>query len=499
MKTTIKAKLLEMPSEESEKIDNLMLRFSSAIRFAFNRRKPDAYDPMNKGDLEKLLQSKYKLNSRYAKDAVMKADSIISSQKELVKEYHSNYKSKVKQVKQELKRAKSKQKIHALKTKLDKYQRKLEEYQKHLDEGTIPKVIFGGKENYKARCEGKISNQEWKELRNNKFCSRGDKTKKGNLNTRIVLDKEDNIFLRINTSVKKNSSRYEYIKVPLYLPQKKNLEGEVNGRDYKSMVLKAVNKEKSYYVEVIHKDNQYFVHITIEEKTPEIKSANPEQVGIIGIDTNPDGFALTCLDQEGNYKWHKCITNPELTSAKGNRRTNLCGELAKEVVEFIKNKGYSVAIEDLEFKRNSYGNKKFERISHQFVYRKLLTFLERGCKREGIEVIKVNPAFTSIIGKYKYQHQFGISVHNSAALVIGRRALGFNERIPKQLIQVMSSYLNRVKFTKFISSSQWSKWGKIDYLIKILIKNIKKKGGENPAYSKDYAYSRYRKRLLEIA
>ncbi|MBM7558084.1 putative transposase, partial [Halanaerobacter jeridensis] len=186
MRTTIKAKLLEIPSEQSEKIDNLMLRFSSAIRFAFNRRKPDAYDPMNKGDLEKLLQSKYKLNSRYAKDAVMKADSIISSQKELVKEYHSNYKSKVKQVKQELKRAKCKQKIHALKTKLDKYQRKLEEYQKHLNEGTIPKVIFGGKENYKARCEGKISNQEWKELRNNKFCSRGDKTKKGNLNTRIV-------------------------------------------------------------------------------------------------------------------------------------------------------------------------------------------------------------------------------------------------------------------------------------------------------------------------
>ncbi|MBM7556004.1 hypothetical protein [Halanaerobacter jeridensis] len=31
------------------------------------------------------------------------------------------------------------------------------------------------------------------------------------------------------------------------------------------------------------------------------------------------------------------------------------------------------------------------------------------------------------------------------------------------------------------------------------IQNIKKEGGENPAYSKDYAYSKYRERLLEIA
>ena len=31
------------------------------------------------------------------------------------------------------------------------------------------------------------------------------------------------------------------------------------------------------------------------------------------------------------------------------------------------------------------------------------------------------------------------------------------------------------------------------------IQNIKKKGGEKPAYSKDYAYSRYREILLGIA
>ncbi|MCK8825637.1 hypothetical protein MWH30_11250, partial [Fuchsiella alkaliacetigena] len=127
----------------------------------------------------------------------------------------------------------------------------------------------------------------------------------------------------------------------LYLPQKKNLQGKVNGIDYKSIILDKVKNEEPYFVEVIRKDNSYYVHISIEEDIPKVKSANPKQVGIIGIDTNPNGFALTCIDNEGNYLWHKNFINHELTYTRGNRRANLCGELARDVVNFIKDKGYS--------------------------------------------------------------------------------------------------------------------------------------------------------------
>ena len=47
----------------------------------------------------------------------------------------------------------------------------------------------------------------------------------------------------------------------------------------------------------------------------------------------------------------------------------------------------------------------------------------------GIEFKKVNPAFTSIIGKYKYRWMHKISIHESAAFVIGRRGLGYNEKL----------------------------------------------------------------------
>ena len=59
---------------------------------------------------------------------------------------------------------------------------------------TIPTVIFGGKKNFYLRLKGKITKEEWKDLRSNTFYSRGDKSKKGNLNTRIVFNEKDEQF-----------------------------------------------------------------------------------------------------------------------------------------------------------------------------------------------------------------------------------------------------------------------------------------------------------------
>lgn len=70
--------------------------------------------------------------------------------------------------------------------------------------------------------------------------------------------------------------------------------------------------------------------------------------GIIGIDTNPDGFALTMIDNKGNYKWHTYLKQYELLYARTNRRENLCGELVKQVASIAKTYGCRIAIEDFK-------------------------------------------------------------------------------------------------------------------------------------------------------
>ncbi|MGB9867828.1 MAG: DUF2192 domain-containing protein, partial [Bacillota bacterium] len=52
-------------------------------------------------------------------------------------------------------------------------------------------------------------------------------------------------------------------------------------------------------------------------------------------------------------------------------------------------------------------------------------------KRSGGEVIKVDPAYTSVIGRLKYAPQHLMDKDVAGALVIGRKALGFEERLPE--------------------------------------------------------------------
>ncbi len=40
-----------------------------------------------------------------------------------------------------------------------------------------------------------------------------------------------------------------------------------------------------------------------------------------------------------------------------------------------------------------------------------------------------------MIGRFKYAKRYGLSVHEAASFVIGRRGLDFDEKVPKELIQ----------------------------------------------------------------
>ena len=76
---------------------------------------------------------------------------------------------------------------------------------------------------------------------------------------------------------------------------------------------------------------------------------------------------------------------------------------------------------------------------HSFAKNKMQkALISRGLK-DGFKIKKVNPAYTSVIGRFKYAKMYGLSVHEAASFVIGRRGLGFEEKIPKEIIQQLRS------------------------------------------------------------
>jgi IS605 OrfB family transposase len=103
-------------------------------------------------------------------------------------------------------------------------------------------------------------------------------------------------------------------------------------------------------------------------------------------------------------------------------------------VDLAIEKGKAIAIENLKkLKRGMRGDGKatLRKRLHQWNAKKFLQKLKRVAMLKGVEVIEVNPAYTSVIGMLKYAPQLNIDKDIAGAYVIGRRVLGFKEDMPE--------------------------------------------------------------------
>jgi len=133
----------------------------------------------------------------------------------------------------------------------------------------------------------------------------------------------------------------------------------------------------------------------------------------------------------------------ELASGSKDKREYFRWQYAHEIVKIATEKRKALVIEELEIKekgkRGDFSGRKSRRIKHSFSYKSLLSKIKTLAKREGIEVIEVNPYYTSIIGMLKYAPQYMITKDIAAAYVIARRGLGLQEKIPDNYIKFLNA------------------------------------------------------------
>ena len=141
MQVTVRAGL---EVEDWKRLDNLMRVYQSALRFAYNRLLEGKTD----NEIVKLIRSVFGLNSRYAYSALVEAKEVISSQKRLLKVYVKELDKKIKRARRKLGRIKDPVKRKGVKARIAKLERKRREYERHIAEGTVPKIIFGGRESF---------------------------------------------------------------------------------------------------------------------------------------------------------------------------------------------------------------------------------------------------------------------------------------------------------------------------------------------------------------
>jgi len=308
------------------------------------------------------------------------------------------------------------------------------------------KIIFGSKKLWKRLIDKEISKENWSQKRNDEIYSRGDKRKNGNLNTRIYLE-NNKLKLRINCGIR------DYIYADVWLPPK-----------YYSIILDIIQLENPCYsVRIKQEQKQCRIIISYDEQYPEIE--HPLAHGAIGIDLNPNLIAMAYIQPDGNLVETKSIINNRINNARWGKRHYDIWMIAKEIVEYAINKNCGIVLEDLDFKKNKKYkhtndkyNKKKNRALGNFTWRQLLIAIEAKAHRNGIEVKKVNPAWTSVIGRLKYCDD--IKVHEAAAYVTGRRGLGYKERIPDWLRSMIAETLQE----EGIKKSNWKIWSDLKKL-----------------------------------
>jgi len=378
--------------EEKNQILKLMRNFSSAVRFSYKR----LLEGFTTLQAYTITRQKFpELNSHYVSCAVEKAREIFQSCKA---------------------------------------------------RGQNPKkLVFGGralfeklKKNHLQGKRLKELKRKWKEKRQGTLLSIGAKhiTHKGNLNLRFIPIEKDknNLWLRIALKNRK-----------FILARVKR--GSSGKSDKWALFLEKIlsGEQFPYTVELKLKDGQIygFVRFSLDVPSQTITKSK----GVIGIDVNarPFHLALAEVSSDGNLQSYKSIYLSHLLKCKS-RNTKEYEEwlIAHEVIRFAKEKGKAIAVEDIQKlpkgKRGD-GKAKLRKILQFFSYRRILKKIESLANQEGIEVVKVNPAFTSVIGMMKYCPQYFIDKDIAGAYVIGRKALGFKEEIPENYKKLLKSQI----------------------------------------------------------
>lgn len=405
-------------------LDELMRKFQSAKRFSRER----IFDGMDRKKAVAQAKTLFLPNSRYMRDAFLEAEASIFAQKELLPLYVEQYKTAIQNTEKKIEKIrKSKKKnkkdlIMYQQSRIKKLAKKMNYYLYHIQKDSVPKVVDGTKKRLIQLNKHKITKQEWIYSRTNALYSRGEASKGGNEN--IKLDFSQDCSLSMNVLNPLSSKKNDRLSFEVKFPEK-----------HLFTILTHLASGQAYSVRILRENGKYYVHVTFNQP---LSSTYDFSKGCAGIDINPDNIAVTIVHPHGNFRTSKVFWMEDINHLRSNRRDWLIGNTVASAIGWVKSFGIeTIAIEDLYFKNDLSKNVKFSRISSNFVYRKIITTLISKCIKAGVSLAQVPAYYSSLIGRIKYQKTYGLSIHQSAALVLARRAMGFKEKIPMQMMQVL--------------------------------------------------------------
>ncbi len=404
--------------------------------------------------LKQEYQIKYPINARQYNSIYAELMGKISSVLELNKESISDLKNKIKSLE---KAVKSKQKnlalilkkkeltkidqinLSSIKTKLVYLVQRLNKSKvksanlTQAQETNNPQLCFGSKKLFNQQfligtnnnlTEFKSHNdwkKSWIESRNKSFVLVGSSDEPlGNQNCQIKHISDHIYELKVNLNPKdpKISNRYINIKIKVH-NDKLGLINNILNNNFKQAITYRFYKD--------YRNNTYQIFISLDKSKQKPQCISNKQIGTIGIDINADHLSVAETDRFGNLiKAFDVQLN--LKDKSSNQSLDNIACAVKKITDYAVSRNKPIVIEKLDFSSKkkelkSGFDKTYNTMLSSFAYSKIIELIKSRSYDKGIEVIEVNPAYTSKIGKFKYQNKYKLTTHQSAAFVIARRGL----------------------------------------------------------------------------
>ena len=381
---------------------------------------------------------KYEITARQYNAIYVEVTGLISGTRELQKTQAKDLKEKIAALSVPPEERKGRQKYketpkqkHYRIRKLHATEQKLKNLKFDMMEGKLH-VTFGSKKLFEARQHliksGYVKedgtedierwDQEWLEARENQFSVIGSKSETGGCQGCTATIQEDgNIQLRL--------------RLPNGSPQKYLVLKNVNFNTGHKKVIGALKAGIALSYRFIKDKKSWKIHVSLD--LPEVTQVSIQHSGRVSVDLNADHLAVSDLNRHGNAVHRFNI--PLITLGKSTEQTQaIVGDAVKVLLDYAKKVGKPLAVEKLDFQRKKatlgFESTKYARMLSSLAYSLILNTIKARAFDAGIEVFEVNPAFTSVMGEVLYQRRLGMSRHQSASVVIGRRSMKFRDRAP---------------------------------------------------------------------
>lgn len=301
-------------------------------------------------------------------------------------------------------------------------------------------ICLGGKKLFRAQfnlAKNEYANhRKWREAfaqkRNNRIFFIGSKDESfGNQNCQLLSNK---LQVRVCPALQEKYGQYVNIFVEFKYGQE--------------VVEQAIRKMQAINYRFVRKNKKWYLYLTTD--IAPVAKVTKKKLGAIGVDLNKAHLAWAEIDRHGNLINYDTILTP-IQDRSSHQVTATLADAVKQIVDRAKKQEKPVVIEKLDFgkKKNRFEEKHsgYRRMLSYFAYKKFHALIHSKASKEGVEIIEKNPAFSSIIGKYKFSLMYGISVHIAASLVLARRGLWFSERPPAKNARWLAEHRHRHVWT----------------------------------------------------